>query len=87
MNQVVMKMYSLLQRIHTTIRTARVGATRKEKTCFRSVRAARCLRGMKKRQMWEMKSEHLFFGGTFNYVVYCEMQYCVGLEGLSFVKN
>ena len=40
-----------------------------------------------KRQMWGMKSEHLFSGGTLNYVVYCEMPYCVGLEELSFAKN
>ena len=86
MNQRVREMYSLLQRIHT-VKTARVGAKRKEKSCFGSIQVLRCLKRMKKRQMWGMKSEHLFSGGTLNYVVYCEMPYCVGLEELSFAKN
>ena len=56
MNQRVREKYSLLQRIHT-VKAARVGAASKEKPCFRSVRVARCLRGMKKRQQRGGKSE------------------------------
>ena len=84
-NQMIMKIYSFLQRIHT-IRTTRVGAARKEKTCFRSVRVVRCSRGMKKRQQKGRKIR-TFFGYSRNCKVYNGMRYLAGLVKLSFFEK